>query len=80
MSIFPFQKTENSNSESKEKKESADKPVISAPSNFEHTVHVGFDPVTKEFTVSLYSTILLGKINRNLEKHPIQNGVFPGKA
>ncbi|XP_064638997.1 serine/threonine-protein kinase PAK 3-like isoform X2 [Lineus longissimus] len=27
-----------------------DKPVISAPSNFEHTVHVGFDPSTGEFT------------------------------
>lgn len=29
-----------------------DKPVISFPSNFEHTVHVGFDPHTGEFTVS----------------------------
>ena len=29
-----------------------DKPVISPPSNFEHTVHVGFDPHTGEFTVS----------------------------
>jgi hypothetical protein len=28
-----------------------DKPIISAPSNFEHTVHVGFDPTTGEFTV-----------------------------
>ncbi|PVD18626.1 hypothetical protein C0Q70_21176 [Pomacea canaliculata] len=27
-----------------------DKPVISPPSNFEHTVHVGFDPHTGEFT------------------------------
>uniref|UniRef100_A0A0B6ZG63 non-specific serine/threonine protein kinase n=1 Tax=Arion vulgaris TaxID=1028688 RepID=A0A0B6ZG63_9EUPU len=27
-----------------------DKPVISHPSNFEHTVHVGFDPHTGEFT------------------------------
>ncbi|KAK7090055.1 serine/threonine-protein kinase PAK 2-like isoform X1 [Littorina saxatilis] len=27
-----------------------DKPVISGPSNFEHTVHVGFDPHTGEFT------------------------------
>ncbi|XP_041353526.1 serine/threonine-protein kinase PAK 3-like [Gigantopelta aegis] len=27
-----------------------EKPVISAPSNFEHTVHVGFDPHTGEFT------------------------------
>ena len=29
-----------------------EKPVISLPSNFEHTVHVGFDPHTGEFTVS----------------------------
>ncbi|BFZ00516.1 hypothetical protein BsWGS_03555 [Bradybaena similaris] len=28
----------------------SDKPVISHPSNFEHTVHVGFDPHTGEFT------------------------------
>ncbi|KAJ3657171.1 hypothetical protein Zmor_016191 [Zophobas morio] len=31
----------------------ADKPNISYPTNFEHTVHVGFDPVSGEFTVSL---------------------------
>ena len=29
-----------------------EKPVISPPSNFEHTIHVGFDPHTGEFTVS----------------------------
>lgn len=28
------------------------KPNISLPTNFEHTVHVGFDAVTGEFTVS----------------------------
>lgn len=28
----------------------AEKPVISPPTNFEHTVHVGFDAVTGEFT------------------------------
>jgi hypothetical protein len=28
----------------------SEKPVISPPSNFEHTVHVGFDPHTGEFT------------------------------
>lgn len=27
-----------------------DKPVISSPWNFEHTIHVGFDPITGEFT------------------------------
>ena len=31
----------------------SDKPVISPPSNFEHTIHVGFDPHTGEFTVSV---------------------------
>lgn len=30
-----------------------EKPVISNPSNFEHTVHVGFDPHTGEFTVCI---------------------------
>lgn len=34
-------------------KESKDKPNISYPTNFEHTVHVGFDAVTGEFTVSI---------------------------
>ena len=29
----------------------SDKPVISPPLNFEHTVHVGFDHTTGEFTV-----------------------------
>ncbi|CAH1183401.1 unnamed protein product [Phaedon cochleariae] len=29
---------------------SSDKPNISYPTNFEHTVHVGFDPVSGEFT------------------------------
>ena len=36
----------------KDKKEN-DKPVISGPTNFEHTVHVGFDPRTGEFTGGL---------------------------
>jgi len=33
----------------KDKKEN-EKPIISHPTNFEHTVHVGFDAVTGEFT------------------------------
>ena len=30
------------------------KPEISLPTQFEHTVHVGFDPITGEFTVSYF--------------------------
>lgn len=33
-------------------KRDMEKPNISYPTNFEHTVHVGFDAVTGEFTVS----------------------------
>lgn len=29
-----------------------ERPEISLPSDFEHTIHVGFDAVTGEFTVS----------------------------
>lgn len=36
----------------KKSKDSSDKPNISYPTNFEHTVHVGFDAITGEFTVS----------------------------
>ncbi|XP_058840037.1 serine/threonine-protein kinase Pak-like [Topomyia yanbarensis] len=32
------------------------KPNISYPTNFEHTVHVGFDAITGEFTVSYLLT------------------------
>lgn len=32
-----------------------DKPEISYPTNFEHTMHVGFDAHTGEFTVSIYN-------------------------
>lgn len=39
--------------DAKEKKKDPDKLVISSPLNFEHTLHVGFDPDTGEFTVSL---------------------------
>lgn len=31
-----------------------DRPEISSPSDFEHTIHVGFDAVTGEFTVSTF--------------------------
>lgn len=35
--------------------DSKKKPEISYPTQFEHTIHVGFDPVTSEFTVSRLS-------------------------
>jgi len=35
--------------------DSKKKPEISYPTQFEHTMHVGFDPVTSEFTVSRLS-------------------------
>lgn len=35
------------------------KPNISYPTNFEHTVHVGFDAVTGEFTVSSCRIVVL---------------------
>lgn len=42
------------------KPSSDSKPNISYPTNFEHTVHVGFDAVTGEFTVSkFFGTALL---------------------
>lgn len=31
-----------------------ERPEISPPSDFEHTIHVGFDAVTGEFTVRIY--------------------------
>lgn len=42
-------KLKTSKSAKKDKKE-LEKPIISPPTNFEHTVHVGFDAVTGEFT------------------------------
>lgn len=38
---------------SKKKDRDKDRPEISSPSDFEHTIHVGFDAVTGEFTVSV---------------------------
>lgn len=34
-----------------------DRPEISSPSDFEHTIHVGFDAVTGEFTVSNWNHV-----------------------
>ena len=42
---------------SQPKKNNENKPNISYPTNFEHTVHVGFDAITGEFTV-IYKTCL----------------------
>lgn len=39
-------------SSSANKKKEKERPEISLPSDFEHTIHVGFDAVTGEFTVS----------------------------
>ncbi|KAK2083693.1 Serine/threonine-protein kinase PAK 3 [Saguinus oedipus] len=38
------------------KKKEKERPEISLPSDFEHTIHVGFDAVTGEFTNSLFQT------------------------
>uniref|UniRef100_A0A4W5N3Q8 CRIB domain-containing protein n=1 Tax=Hucho hucho TaxID=62062 RepID=A0A4W5N3Q8_9TELE len=38
------------------KKKERERPEISLPSDFEHTIHVGFDAVTGEFTVSISLT------------------------
>lgn len=38
------------------KKKEKERPEISLPSDFEHTIHVGFDAVTGEFTVSISTT------------------------
>lgn len=38
------------------KKKEKERPEISLPSDFEHTIHVGFDAVTGEFTVSFSFT------------------------
>lgn len=38
--------------EGRKKDKDKERPEISSPSDFEHTIHVGFDSVTGEFTVS----------------------------
>lgn len=37
----------------RKKDKDKDRPEISSPSDFEHTIHVGFDAVTGEFTVRI---------------------------
>ncbi|KAJ8939941.1 hypothetical protein NQ318_007869 [Aromia moschata] len=51
---------------------SSDKPNISYPTNFEHTVHVGFDPVSGEFTgmPEAWSRLLM---NSNISKQEQKN-------
>lgn len=46
------------------------KPEISLPTQFEHTMHVGFDPQTGEFTVSsqLFCLTNWKMLNGNLKK------------
>ncbi|KAH7730663.1 Protein kinase domain [Aphelenchoides avenae] len=43
-------KSKSFGSKKKDKERYNDKPVISLPSDFQHTVHVGYDPRTGEFT------------------------------
>lgn len=49
-----------------------DKPEISYPTNFEHTVHVGFDPISGEFTgmPDAWSKLLM---NSNISKQEQKN-------
>ncbi|KAM9348004.1 serine/threonine-protein kinase PAK 3 isoform 1-T1 [Symphorus nematophorus] len=44
------------------KKKEKERPEISLPSDFEHTIHVGFDAVTGEFTLNFYISL------KNLKK------------
>ncbi|XP_030066000.1 serine/threonine-protein kinase PAK 3 isoform X3 [Microcaecilia unicolor] len=45
------------------KKKEKERPEISLPSDFEHTIHVGFDAITGEFTPDLYgSQMATGKL------------------
>ncbi|CAH0557058.1 unnamed protein product [Brassicogethes aeneus] len=50
----------------------SDKPNISYPTNFEHTVHVGFDPISGEFTgmPEAWSRLLM---NSNITKQEQKN-------
>lgn len=41
-----------------------ERPEISPPSDFEHTIHVGFDAVTGEFTVSFHSLLALSHLSQ----------------
>jgi len=50
-----------------------ERPEISLPSDFEHTIHVGFDAVTGEFTVSVSKKSF--STQWYLEKI-INNGIF----
>lgn len=49
-SCFPAHVSASCHHSANKKKE---RPEISLPSDFEHTIHVGFDAVTGEFTVSV---------------------------
>lgn len=44
------------------KKKEKERPEISLPSDFEHTIHVGFDAVTGEFTVSTPCIVCLPEL------------------
>lgn len=48
------------------KKKEKERPEISPPSDFEHTIHVGFDAVTGEFTVSCWENSCGSVLQRTL--------------
>ncbi|KAL6052837.1 hypothetical protein STEG23_013512, partial [Scotinomys teguina] len=50
LSCFPNPQTDVFSSIRRSKKKEKERPEISPPSDFEHTIHVGFDAVTGEFT------------------------------
>ncbi|XP_073517770.1 serine/threonine-protein kinase PAK 1 [Phyllobates terribilis] len=50
LNMLPRTGDKTSKKRDKDKEREKDRPEISLPSDFEHTLHVGFDPVTGKFT------------------------------
>lgn len=53
-----------------------ERPEISLPSDFEHTIHVGFDAVTGEFTVSVCCVVVCSPVCNNTPKFTKHNHSF----